>query len=156
MNSTKPGFRGAQWNRGFTLIDVLIVVALIAILLAIALPSYNEHTLKSKRSIARTHLLDIAGKQQEFFLNNKSYAGNLTALGYDSDTVGVNSKGNLVAAGAGDSVYDFSVTSSSALAYALQASAANSQTQDSYCGNFTLDSTGIKGASGSLGADCWN
>jgi len=138
---------------GFTLIEVMIVVAITAILLVVAFPSYTDYIRKGNRSIARGHLLDIANRQQEFFLNNKTYAANLTGLGFAANTIGVNKKGGIVAAGAADAIYDFSVTAAGANSYSLSAVPRNSQTADSACGTFTLSSSGAKSAAGT---NCWN
>lgn len=143
-------------NSGFTLIELMIVVAIVAILLALAFPSYSEFVRKGNRSIARTHLLDIANRQQEFFLNNKTYAASLADLGFTAASMGISSKGEEVAAGAGNSVYAFSITSAGANAYALSAAPQNSQTQDTKCGTFSLNSNGTKAATGSLGIECWD
>jgi type IV pilus assembly protein PilE len=137
---------------GFTLIEVMIVVAIIAILMAVAFPSYTDHVLRGNRAIARGHLLDIANRQQEFFLNNKTYTANLTGLGFATDSIGVNKKGNIVTAGASDSVYDISATAGTN-SYSLSAAPANGQTADTDCGTFTLESTGAKTPTSNK---CWN
>lgn len=144
------------FERGFTLIELMITVVIVAILLAIAIPNYSESVRKSTRSVARTHLLDIANRQQEFFYNNKSYSANLAGLGYAANSVGVGKDGQLVAAGAAEAVYDLSVIAADATSYSLSAAPINAQANDSDCGTFSLDSAGTKSASGALGAACWN
>jgi type IV pilus assembly protein PilE len=69
--------------RGFTLIELVIVVAVIGILVAIAVPSYQTHLRKARRAEAQTYLLDIANLQQQYLLDARAYAlgvGALTAL----------------------------------------------------------------------------
>ena len=69
--------------RGFTLVELVIVVAVIGILMAIAIPSYQNHLRKARRAEAQTYLLDIANLQQQYLLDARTYAlgaGALTAL----------------------------------------------------------------------------
>jgi type IV pilus assembly protein PilE len=69
---------------GFTLIELMIAVAVVGIIVAIALPSYTSHIVKSNRAAAKAQILDIANRQQQFLLSNRSYAtdAQLTASGY--------------------------------------------------------------------------
>jgi type IV pilus assembly protein PilE len=68
-------------QRGFTLIEVMMAVAVIGILAAIAYPSYQAHVVKSRRSAAQASLMEIAQRQQQYLLDARSYAPNLTTLG---------------------------------------------------------------------------
>ena len=57
---------------GFTLIELMVTVAIVAILSAIAYPAYTEYILKSRRTDAKNALLDLAARQERFYsLNNK-------------------------------------------------------------------------------------
>lgn len=58
---------------GFTLIEMMIAVAVIGILSAIALPSYTRYIAKSNRSAAQAHLVDIAQREQQYFMDSRSY-----------------------------------------------------------------------------------
>lgn len=71
-------------RNGFTLIELMITVAIIAILASIAYPSYQQYIIRSKRSAAQAQMMDIANRQQQFLLANRSYATKdaLTASGY--------------------------------------------------------------------------
>lgn len=67
---------------GFTLIELMITVAIVAILASIALPSYQEHVRRGHRAAAQSEMMDIANRQQQFFLANRAYATSLAALSY--------------------------------------------------------------------------
>ena len=68
-------------TRGFTLIEVMIVVVVIAILAAVAVPSYHDHLRKARRAAAQSHLMDVAQRQQQYLLDARSYAPDLATLG---------------------------------------------------------------------------
>jgi type IV pilus assembly protein PilE len=73
-------------TRGFTLIEMMIVVAVVGILAAIALPAYMEQIRKSRRATAEAHLMDIAARQQQFLLDKRRYATDLATLGVTTPT----------------------------------------------------------------------
>jgi type IV pilus assembly protein PilE len=70
-------------HRGFTLIELMIAVAIVGILVAIAYPSYTNSLIKGNRANAKAFLLTVATKQQQFLLDNRAYAtkAELTAAG---------------------------------------------------------------------------
>lgn len=68
--------------RGFTLIELMVVVAVIAILAAIALPSYNNYLRKGRRADAQAALTDIASRQQQYLMDARAYAPDLATLNY--------------------------------------------------------------------------
>jgi type IV pilus assembly protein PilE len=69
---------------GFTLIELMIAVAIITILSTIALPNYRQYVVKSNRSAAQQFLLTLSNKQELYRLDNRSYATDLTSLGYST------------------------------------------------------------------------
>lgn len=71
-------------SHGFTLIELMITVAVLAIIAAIAFPSYAQHVIRSKRTAAQAVMMDIANLQQQFFIANRVYADKaaLQASGY--------------------------------------------------------------------------
>jgi len=73
-------------ERGFTLIELMIVVAIVGILAAVAYPSYQDHVRKGNRAAAQAFMMEVAQRQQNYLLNNRSYATSLAALGLSLPT----------------------------------------------------------------------
>jgi len=64
--------------RGFTLIEMMIVVAIVGVLAAIAYPSYQQYLKRSSRTAAETFMMDLSNRQQQYFLDQRVYAGATT------------------------------------------------------------------------------
>lgn len=122
-------------KRGFTLIELMIVVAVLGILAAIAVPAYQKHVTKSRRSDAITQLLQGQLKQEQLWLTKspRAYSNQISELGFTNN-----------------SYYQYSIKSSSNNSYTLQATAQNSQLRDSDCTTLTIDHSNNK-----TPPDCW-
>lgn len=66
---------------GFTLIELMITVAVVAILAAVAYPSYQQHLRKSRRAEAQAFMMAVAARQQQFLVDTRSYATSLETVG---------------------------------------------------------------------------
>jgi type IV pilus assembly protein PilE len=140
---------------GVTLMELLIVVAIISMIAAYAYPSYTQFVTRSKRAIGASALLQIADRQQQFFMDNKRYATTLTRLGYASDSIMVDDEGQVVTVGDDDRIYQVEISASNFVTYELTATPQlNHAKKDSSCGNLTLTHSGEKGQSGT-GDKCW-
>lgn len=80
MNRHGLGMPKQERARGFTLIELMIVVVVVGILGAIAYPSYLKSVMKGRRSSAQTHLMEIAQQQQQYLVDARSYAPSVSAL----------------------------------------------------------------------------
>ena len=70
-----------QKRNGFSLIELMVALTIIAILAAIAIPSYRQYVIRSHRRAAQTSMVDIANREQQYFAANRAYANKAT-LGY--------------------------------------------------------------------------
>jgi type IV pilus assembly protein PilE len=148
--STKNRLAAPLAPKGFTLIELMIVVAVVAIIAAIAIPSYNSSVIKSKRAIGKAELLDVLSRQEQFFVNNKGYATDLTALGFVANPYFINDQGDALTAAAG-SIYQISLAAgATTAAFTLQATPQNDQIADTQCGTLQISNTGLKSPT-----QCW-
>lgn len=127
---------------GFTLIELMITVAILAIVAAVAIPSYTSYVDRGKRAEARTALLDIAARQERYYSNNRQYTNQLSELNISSST-------------SENGYYTLSVTASGSNKQDFDATAAPSGWTDDKCGTLGIDEIGAKTQSLGDRALCW-
>ena len=143
-----------QRQSGFTLLELMIVVAIIGFLAAIAYPSYTNYVTKAKRSVGQSMLTQVASRQEQFFMDNKTYTTDLTNLGYAVSPLPVDSDGQ--PNGSGEIVYNVTATVGNATGYTLTATPQGAHAvRDTDCATLTLTHTGVKSANGTSTANCW-
>ena len=137
--------------KGFTLVELMVVIVIVAVLAAIAIPGYTSQIRKSRRTEARNALLDAAAREERFYATNNYYTVTGTDLGY----------GAALPVNVGNNYYRLSgtctIVNTRCTDYKLTAQAINAQLKDTACTALTLDQTGSQTATGTATtATCWN
>ena len=140
---------------GVTLIELLIVVVIVAIIAAVSYPSYTQHVIDTKRTAAASILLQVADRQQQFFMDTKRYTNSMTDLGFAANPLIIADDGRPLAAGDPEAAYSVSLSNVGVTTYTATAAPLNGQlTRDTECASLTLTQAGVRGNSGG-GDDCW-
>lgn len=154
----------AHRQRGFTLVELMIVVVVITILTAIALPSYRSYVMKSRRVDAKNGLLDLAAREERYFTVNNTYTNDPTQLGY-----GTGSAFPIAINASGQSYYNLTAPTVTAASgsgatavppgFVAQAVPTGDQAADTTCATYQLDQLGTQTnwSSGAqiAGNGCW-
>ena len=131
-------------TNGFTLVELMIVVIIIGILMGIALPSYKDYVLRSKRTDAQSSLIDIAARQERFVAQRNTYTTEISA----------NTGLNMGTTESGEGYYTLTAGACAggtiATCYIITATAAGNKANDTGCTAITYDSAGEKAP-----AACW-
>ena len=136
--------------QGFTLIEILIVIAIMGLLVSIALPAYQNSVLRSGRAEAKSELLQVASDQERYFSNFNTYVDDATPLitpvVADRDRTTQNGLYAISVAACGGGA----ITN----CFVATATAQGDQSGDS-CTTLTVTNTGARGATGDTAAECW-
>jgi type IV pilus assembly protein PilE len=154
--------RLARAARGFTLIELVVTMLIIAILAAIAIPSYSSYVRKGRRTDAKSALLDMASLEERYYSVNNVYTNSPANLGYSGTSFPT---GGLTV---GSGYYTVTMptaptaaTNTTPASYSLEADPTGDQTKDTQCAKFTLTSQGVQGSNTSAGTantepgTCW-
>jgi type IV pilus assembly protein PilE len=136
--------------KGFTLIELMIVVVILGVIAAIALPAYQGYAQRARRADAKTSLLELQMAMEKWRANNPTYTTDMTDLGYAGATNQASKEG----------YYTLDIPSAaSAAGYTLTAAINNGTAQNGDgCGTFTItvSNGGEDYTAGGNDSDCWN
>lgn len=143
-----------QSDRGFTLIELMIAVAVVAILAAVAFPSYQDSVRKTRRADGKAALERVAALQERWFTENNTYTNSVNNLGGSGGVLN-STEGfySITVATAGCTPV---APSTYIGCFQLTATAIGAQASDAKCATFTLDETGDRNFTGTgTATDCW-
>lgn len=126
-------------NNGFTLIEVMITVVIVGILASIAYPSYIDFVAKGARADGLAGLMDVANKQEQYYLDHKSYTNDMTKLGFNVDPWVVD-----------NTFYEVDATVAGGVFTATAKAKGAQATRDSACLTISLNAAGVKSPK-----ECW-
>ena len=136
---------------GFSLIELMIVIVILGVLMAIAIPNYNGYLERTRRTDARGALLEIASAQERIYFERNQYTSAIADVwNYQEAGASVSNEGHYtltVELGGADNDDPNRFTAT--------ATARNKQTGDADCATFSLDETGLKAATGDDPSGCW-
>lgn len=143
-----PRYRNSRGMHGMTLIELMIVVAVLGILIAIAYPSYREHIVKTRRADAQGALMGLANAMERHYTENSTYCGAAVAGGTDAcgdggdkDTGAPDIFPTEAPIDGDDKYYNLTINAASATSYTLRATPKGDQSGDGY---LELTSTGAR------------
>lgn len=129
---------------GFTLIELMIAVVVVGILAAVAMPTYQDYVRRGYRTSAEAFLMDVAQREQQYFMDSRSYASSVTGSTGLGMTIPADVQGRYTIA--------VTVVAGPPPTFSVAATPTGNQTNDS-CGTLTLTSAGAK--TSSSGSNCW-
>jgi type IV pilus assembly protein PilE len=125
-------------QKGFTLIELMVVVSILGVIAAIAIPSYNETVRKGRRSDAKVTLMKVAQNLERCFSEHNSYQVASGCINHNNTT-------------SEEGFYTITTTQN-ATSFNLTATATGGQVSDTHCAQLTLNQAGTKGGTNN---DCW-
>lgn len=140
------------FENGFTLIELMIVVAILAIISSIALPSYNSYVARAHRADARTQLMSASQYMQRFYAANDRFDADRSGA-----AIATLIPTNLtIAPGEGAALYRLTITATASDFSLTMAPIAGSKMANDVCGGFTVNALGVTGVTGTESRDnCW-
>jgi type IV pilus assembly protein PilE len=133
-------------SRGFSLIELMVTVAIVGILATIASVAYTSQVQKSRRTDARSALLDLAGREEKLFSTTNAYSATAADLGYAAFPSAVGSGYYNVSAAVGNPP----------VSYVITATAIGTQANDTQCATLSVDQLGVQSSTGTgTAATCW-
>lgn len=140
-------------SRGFTLIELMITVAIVAILAAVAYPSYTAYIKRGHRASARSQLLQADQYMKRFYASNDSYSTDRSGA---AAALPARLKISPPEAAVDEQLYNITISASSGTSFTLSATPTGSMSGDK-CGTFTIDQTGLKGVTNNTDTRdaCW-
>ena len=128
---------------GFTLMELMIVVAIVGILAAVALPSYKDHVLRTRRVTAASCLMELAQQMERQYATGMSYVVALPAASCRTDLTGFYT-------------FAFATGEPTASTYKIEATPAGAQANDGKCATLSINHKGEKTESGTgTATECW-
>ena len=140
-------------SKGFTLIELMIVVAIIGVIAAVAYPSYQEQVAKSRRGDCSGALVSLANAMERFYSVNSTYLG-AGASGANTGAPASTLYSATCPVDGGTPSYNLSIAAATASTFTLQAVPTGPQAGDR-CGTLTLTNTGVKNVSGADSGVTW-
>jgi type IV pilus assembly protein PilE len=130
-------------NNGFTLIELMIVVAIIAVIAAVAIPAYSDYVTRARRADAKSALLALQLAQEKYRANNPAYTTTMASLP--------------LATTSPDGYYDIAITSANSTTYVATATpvSGKAQANDTDCPSYTFTQNGISAVQSYIDT-CWN
>ena len=132
-------------SRGYTLMELMITVAIVSILATIATASYTSQVQKSRRTDARSALLDLAGREEKLFSTMNAYSQTASDLGYAAFPATV-----------GSGYYQVNVVTPDPSSYTITATPLGTQVNDTTCASLSVNQLGAQSSTGTgTAATCW-
>jgi type IV pilus assembly protein PilE len=138
--------------RGITLIELMVVLAITAMLASLAIPAYRSHVLRAHRVEARSALLGLAAAQERFHLQHLRYAAQPELATVPPDGLGI-------ASATAEGRYRLAIEAADTSTFTASAAATGAQRDDLQCAVFALDARGTRSASDAAGnpaGHCWD
>jgi type IV pilus assembly protein PilE len=140
---------------GFTLIELMIVISIIAILLTTVLPGYQSQLIKTGRIAAQSELLRVVARQEHYWVLNRQYADTLSQLGYPSGPYAIGADGEWLPVASNKRIYLINLSEVDAQAFTVSAVPQLSQSRDTRCGTLQINALGVKASNDGSHRACW-